>query len=94
MTLLLTEHSDRDFRAYGGPHVVEYAVMDRAKDELIPLVSATWADWDQRGRLVVAKEGRLHHWELPRTLHEIANFNPHEPVPEPAPDRASVWPRH
>src|SRR5262249_28298538 len=37
MTLLMTEHSDRDFGAYGGPHVVEYAVQIEAADELIPL---------------------------------------------------------
>jgi hypothetical protein len=92
MTLLMTEHSDRDFHAFGGPHVVEYAVKVSARDELIPLGRATWADWDQRGRLVIAQNGRLVHWESSDAQHPIEDFNAQEPAPEPAPGWASVWP--
>jgi hypothetical protein len=92
MTLLMTEHSDRDFGAYGGPHVLEYAVQIEEAEELIPLGQATWADWDQRDRLVVAQGGRLLEWEPPGTLREIADFNSQTPVAEPSPDWARVWP--
>jgi hypothetical protein len=93
MTLLLTEHSDRDFGAYGGPHVIEYAVQIEAAGELLPLGRATWADWDQRGRLVVAQNGRLFEWERAGTPREIADFNAQTPVAEPAPDATRHWPR-
>jgi hypothetical protein len=92
-TLLMTELSDRDFGAYGGPHVVDYAIQIEASNELIPVGRATWADWDHQGRLVVARDGRLVQWEPPGYLHPIADFDRQKPVPEPAPDWASTWPK-
>ncbi|HKG24667.1 MAG TPA: hypothetical protein VKB09_03415, partial [Thermomicrobiales bacterium] len=58
-----------------------------------PIGRATWADWDWRGRLVVAQDGRLFHWERPGTMRQIADFNPQQPEPEPAPDWAREWPK-
>lgn len=88
--LEMTIRSEADFAAYGGPFVVEYALL--SGDEIVPLGQATWADWDQRGRLVVAKDGCL--WDV-RSSGErelIADFNHQTPDPAPSPDWARVWP--
>jgi hypothetical protein len=98
---LIMEQSELDYRSYGGRHVLEYAVRTEAEPEarigvgadLIPLGRATWADWDQGGRLVLARAGRLLHWQPPDTLREIADFNPQVPEPAPSPARALTWPR-
>jgi hypothetical protein len=57
-----------------------------------PLAGATWADWDQQGRLVFAKEGRLFGvrpgiWE-PQLL---ADFNTDRPKRLPPPEWARTW---
>jgi hypothetical protein len=92
VTLLMTAHSDRDFRAFGGPHVLEYAVVDGTRDEMIPIGRATWADWDQRGRLVIASNGRLICWDPSGGFDQIADLNDQTPDPQPAPERARAWP--
>jgi hypothetical protein len=76
----------------GEPIVSEYAVFMESRGDVIPLGRATWADWDQRGRLVIAQDGRLFHWEPPGTLRELADFNPQRPDPAPAPAWAETWP--
>jgi hypothetical protein len=92
LVLLMKLRSDADFAAYGGPHIVEYAVQMDSTGTVAEIGQATWADWDQRGRLIVAKEGRLWHWQPPGTLCEIADFNGQTPEPAPAPDWAREWP--
>ena len=93
LSLLMTLRSNADFAAFGGRHVVEYAVRTEPRGELIPLGRATWADWDQGGRLVIARDSRLLHWQAPDRLHEIADFNPQTPEPAPSPAWARAWPR-
>jgi hypothetical protein len=90
LTLVKTE-AGFNFQAYGGPCVVEYAVRPDL-GETIPLGRATWADWDQQARLVLAQDGRLFHWESAGGLREIADFNPQTPEPLPAPAEAHAWP--
>jgi hypothetical protein len=80
-----------DFRAYGGPYVVEYNVRTDL-GQTIPLGRATWADWEQHGRLIIAQHGRLFHWQAAGVLREIADFNLQMPDPVPAPPQAYVWP--
>lgn len=92
LTLVMTLLSEADFAAYGGPHVVEYAVRVEPTGDVIPLGRATWADWDQQGRLILAQQGRLLHWQPPNAQHEIADFNPQVPEPTPAPVDARTWP--
>ena len=46
---------------------------------------ATWADWDHRGRLVVARDGRLWVWNAAAGLSMIEDFNGQVPDPQPAP---------
>jgi hypothetical protein len=80
-----------DPRAFGGPHQVEYALHDGTGGmERLPHV--TWADWDQRGRLIVARRGKLLHWQAPDSLIELADFNAqaHESIAAPA--WALRWP--
>jgi len=86
-------HSFENLQIAGGRYVVEYSLWNEAEHREQTIGQATWADWDQRGRLVVAREGKLFHWQLESgTLEEIADFNDQEPDPQPAPDTAGDWP--
>jgi hypothetical protein len=87
LTLAMT-HAGFDYGTYG----VEYAVRTEPQAEAIPLGRATWADWDQRGRLVIARGGRLFSWQAAGTLQELADFNQQVPAPAPAPAWARAWP--
>lgn len=89
-TLMMDPRTDRDFTAFGGPHVVEYAL--RTGDDIAPLGRATWADWDHRGRLVLAQEGRLLHRRADGALELLCDFNPQAPDPQPSPPSAHEWP--
>jgi hypothetical protein len=80
--------SNTDFQAYGGRYVIEYAVRNETDGSEVALGQATWADWDQSGRLVIARGGRLIHWQ-PSGFTDIADFNGQEPDPQPAPGRAT-----
>jgi hypothetical protein len=90
LTLVMTEVRF-DFQAYGGPYVVGYAVRTDL-GQTIPMGQATWADWDQRGRLIIAQQGRLFHRETASVLRGITDFNEQVPEPRPAPAEAHVWP--
>ncbi|HEX3301551.1 MAG TPA: hypothetical protein VHR64_01640 [Thermomicrobiales bacterium] len=92
MTLAMRIVTNIEFRAYGGRHVIEYAVQADPDEQEVDLGRATWADWDQRGRLIVARDGRLLHWQ-PSGVTEIADFNDQSPDPQPAPSWATTWPR-
>jgi hypothetical protein len=82
-----------DVAAYGGPHVVEYAVRQGDAGTVVPLGRADWADFDQRGRLVVAQSGRLLHWQPTGIMTTIADLNAQRPKPAPSPAWATNWPR-
>ncbi len=63
-------------------------------DSEINLTGVPWADFDQQGRLVVAKEGRLFSANLQNgdiQLTELADFNANKPDPQPTPDWAQKW---
>jgi hypothetical protein len=89
--LVMTLRSDSDFRAYGGPHVLEYALHPDGADAPVLLDRVTWADWDHRGRLIVARDGRIEHWQ-DGEFHLLADFNLQKPDPQPAPTWATEWP--
>jgi hypothetical protein len=91
-TLLHTELG-WDPRAYGGPHLVEYAVQDDVRGELTPIEGATWADWDRQGRLVLARGGRLEAWLPDGHVRVIEDFNPQTPGRVPPASAATTWPR-
>jgi hypothetical protein len=72
-----------------------FALQDDRRGELTPLEGAIWADWDQRGRLVYAKDGKLFALEItgqhPGNPIELADFNNARPEPREAPAWATVW---
>ncbi len=81
-------HDPRLPGGFGG-FAVRFAVRSQADDAQMPLDGATWADWDQRGRLVLAKEGCLFEWRQvgpsEGVLRILADFNTLQPEPLPAP---------
>jgi hypothetical protein len=92
MTLMMTQATAPKFRVYGGPYVVTYGVRTESGGEVQPLGRATWADWDQRGRLVLAQDGRLLHRQASGALRELADFAEQRPVPVASPPWAHAWP--
>lgn len=83
---LIMEHRyhKRMLQAYGGPYALDYALRSEPQADPHPLGRATWADWDHQGRLILARRGRLLHWQPPDTLQEITDFNDQVPEPTPA----------
>lgn len=73
--------------------VFAYGLRTSANE--VELQRASWADWDQQGRLVFAHGGKL----FARHVHvggvdepvELADFNECIPTPMEAPDWAKVW---
>ncbi len=72
----------------------DYSVRD-GKGHEERLAGAAWADWDQRGRLVFARDGRLFALPAEDIGHnepwELADLNGHKPEPMEAPEWAKVW---
>lgn len=95
LTLVMTElHTGFAVPTFGGPYLTEYAIRTRPDGALTPLGQATWADWDHRSRLILARGGRLMACELDGSaLQEIADFNGQAPGPAAAPAAARNWPR-
>ena len=69
-----------DFTSYGGYHAADYAVRDTTTGTVENLGPATWADWDQQGRLVLAQNGRLLAWQRARPQSCATQ----RPAPRPA----------
>jgi hypothetical protein len=79
-------------RATGGPHQVEYAL--RTQNGVVEdLPDVTWADWDQRGRLIIVQHGRLLHWRSREDWRALADFTSQTPESLAAPSWALHWPR-
>jgi hypothetical protein len=81
-----------DFREPGGPYVESVAV--ELASDVLPLGRARWADWDHRGRLVVARDGKLLEVRLRETgpdIAEIADLSDGEPERIEAPEWARRW---
>ena len=74
-----------------GPYQVDYSLRPNLGEEQ-PIGAAAWADWDQQGRLVLAREGRLWRWQPAERLAEIEDFNDQLPDPAPAPAWTRTWP--
>jgi hypothetical protein len=89
---LLMDEIGWDARTYGGPYLVAYALSPGGGREVLPLADATWADWDRRGRLAVARGGKLLAGRPGDPPREIADFNGQSPEPAPAPAWARTWP--
>lgn len=75
-------------------NLCHFALLYRAETEPHPIEGATWADWDQRGRLVFARAGKLFAAQVAGDRiyeTELADFNSQAPAPLPAPVWAAVW---
>ena len=68
-----------------------------AEGKDLPLDGAEWADWDQQGRLVFAKSGKLFALAADAVgegiPQELADFNSNQPESMEAPEWATVWPK-
>jgi hypothetical protein len=84
-TSLTMMQTFEDYSRFGGPYAASY-VMTASDGQSQDIGEASWADWDHRGRLIVARDGRLCEWRIGEGLRIIEDFNPHVPDPQPAPD--------
>ncbi len=69
-------------------------VVDEAGESVVNTEGVSWGDWDQRGRLVLVKEGRLWIGEPVEggfQMRELADFREDRFEPVVAPDWAKVW---
>lgn len=77
------------------PKNSRFIVKDIKRNLEIPLEGAAWADWDKRGRLVYAKEGKLFTGAINNVNQiqstEIADFNANKPERVTTPEWAKVW---
>ena len=80
-------HCSADTRTFG--------LRDNERQTLLPIEGAVWADWDNQGRLVYAKEGRLFTRDIshPREIRPkaIAEFNSSKPKRVKSPQWAREW---
>jgi hypothetical protein len=90
-TLVMMERADGAFTSYGGRHVVEYAVRSEPDGGVEDIGRATWADWDHRGRLMMARDGVLGEWRGSQFV-PLVDFNGDTPDPATAPAEALMWP--
>jgi hypothetical protein len=93
---LYASHFGHDFsgKQGGSDNQLTYSVSILNSGTDILLKSVNWADFDQQGRLVLAKQGKLFSAALQNgELHltELADFNANKPDPQPAPDWAQKW---
>lgn len=71
-----------------------FAMLQGADPNPRPLDGVTWADWDQQGRLVFARAGKLFACQvMGGTVQEteLVDFNDRQPDPTPAPAWATTW---
>jgi hypothetical protein len=93
LSLLMKFIGTRHYQ-YGDDLILEYLVVDDNNNDTHPIEKATWADWDQQGRLVYITKGLLicqqfqPELKLPRV---IADLNPQIPMSLTTPDWAATW---
>jgi hypothetical protein len=72
----------------------QYYLLDQGTDTEAKISNATWADWDQRDRLVFAREGKLLAVEGSDSIEkaqELADFNSQQFTEVIAPEWAQHW---
>ncbi|MCA0458099.1 MAG: hypothetical protein LCI00_29300 [Chloroflexi bacterium] len=83
-----------DKKQGGAYNQLEYRYSIKGNSTQPLLDGVNWADFDQQGRLVLAKEGKLYAAALTNgelQLTELADFNANKPDPQPAPEWAQKW---
>ena len=70
-------------------------LVDEATGKQEIIEETTWSDWDQQGRLVLARAGKLFAsldaLGNPLNVHELADFNNNTPRPVIAPYKGKHW---
>ena len=69
-------------------------LLDTATNQQLPLDQTTWEEWDQQGRLVFARDGKLWSGEMNAGLLTpslIADFNANKPTSVLPPAWAKRW---
>lgn len=73
----------------------EFAIAMSGQSETTPIERASWVDWDQQGRLVFARDGKIFAGRVDEkgqlVERELTDLNSSKPVPVPPPDWASKW---
>jgi hypothetical protein len=78
--VLTMELAGVNFKKLGSPYVERFALVK--DNNTVPLGEADWADWDQRDRLVLARDGKLFAANIKDgqlSLSELADFNASSP---------------
>lgn len=69
--------------SHAAPNSSTFELRDDELKIIVPIEGAIWADWDKRGRLVYAKEGKLFAAEINSSVEllsrELADFNSSKP---------------
>jgi hypothetical protein len=72
----------------------EFSVVS-GKSERIPIDAAGWVDWDKKGRLIIAREGRVSIGYIEDngqlTERTLIDLNTSKPTPLVAPHWAQTW---
>ena len=73
----------------------EYCLVDGQSGRGMPFEAAFWADWDQQGRLVFTRQGKVFAGDLDErgrmVPRELADFNADTFEPREAPVWAREW---
>jgi hypothetical protein len=73
----------------------KFSVRHDEKTSWTPITRASWADWDQNGRLVFCRDGKVLTSQPDRNElgeeTELADFNASKPEPVPPPRAATIW---
>lgn len=83
-----------EFFRSGNAEVSDYEIEDTTTRTRTPLAGATWAEWDQHGRLVFAHNGQLYATSPAEPTGDAAmraDFNDQRPYDLAAPDWARQW---
>lgn len=82
-----------NFKKKGGPHIERF-ILRKNQHEIIPILSAQWADFDRSGKLVFTKEGKLFSGYIEANSlkeRQIADFNKNTFTELDSPEWAKSW---
>jgi hypothetical protein len=73
----------------------EFAIRNAKQPVMTVINRARWADWDQQGRLVFARDGKIFAASISDDGHLteelLVDLNPAKPEPIPTPEWATKW---
>jgi hypothetical protein len=79
----------------GFDYTEEFLVISVKKLQSKTIPRASWADWDQNGRVIFARDGKVFAGQLTDSgtwkETELADFNSSRPQPLPSPPQAKKW---